>query len=270
MVDGATNKNFTATEQTKLAGIETSATADQSAAEILTAVKTVDGTGSGLDADLLDGNEATAFATAAANIDDGHMVVGDGGAKGVKKHASGAPGTAAFLNVGLQTAFIPASAMVPAITSGPAVTQVEQTTNVHNSIGLGFDASADEYACFEFEFPKSWDEGTVTFKAHWTTTATDADGVALALQGVAIADGDAMDVAYGTAVVVTDDAQTAAYDVLITAVSGAVTIAGAPAAGERVQFRVFRDVSDANDDMTEDAILIGITLLYNTNDLRDD
>ena len=46
----------------KLDGIETGATADQTAAEILTAIKTVDGSGSGLDADLLDGNESTFFA----------------------------------------------------------------------------------------------------------------------------------------------------------------------------------------------------------------
>ena len=39
----------------KLDGIEANATADQSASEILTAIKTVDGSGSGLDADLLDG-----------------------------------------------------------------------------------------------------------------------------------------------------------------------------------------------------------------------
>lgn len=37
---------------------------DLSATQLLTIVKTVDGTGSGLDADLLDGNEATAFAAA--------------------------------------------------------------------------------------------------------------------------------------------------------------------------------------------------------------
>ena len=45
----------------KLNGIESSATADQTASEILTAIKTVDGASSGLDADLLDGNEATHF-----------------------------------------------------------------------------------------------------------------------------------------------------------------------------------------------------------------
>jgi len=48
-------------DKTKLDGIEAAATADQTASEILTAIKTVDGASSGLDADLLDGNEATHF-----------------------------------------------------------------------------------------------------------------------------------------------------------------------------------------------------------------
>lgn len=61
----ATENSYTTTEKNKLAGIESGATADQTPAELLTAIKTVDGTGSGLDADTLDGLEATAFATAA-------------------------------------------------------------------------------------------------------------------------------------------------------------------------------------------------------------
>jgi hypothetical protein len=52
------------TDKTKLDGIESGATADQTAAEILTAIKTVDGAGSGLDADLLDGNSSAAFVLA--------------------------------------------------------------------------------------------------------------------------------------------------------------------------------------------------------------
>jgi hypothetical protein len=48
-------------------GIEAGATADQSAAEILTAIKTVDGSGSGLDADLLDGVQASSFLRSDAN-----------------------------------------------------------------------------------------------------------------------------------------------------------------------------------------------------------
>ena len=55
---------MSSTDKTKIDGIESGATADQTAAEILTAIKTVDGAASGLDADLLDGNHASAFALA--------------------------------------------------------------------------------------------------------------------------------------------------------------------------------------------------------------
>lgn len=50
------------TDKTKLDGVESGATADQTASEILTAVKTVDGAGSGLDADTLDGTSSAGFA----------------------------------------------------------------------------------------------------------------------------------------------------------------------------------------------------------------
>ena len=57
----ATTASFTTADETKLDGIEAGATADQTAAEILTAIKTVDGAGSGLDADTLDGIQASSF-----------------------------------------------------------------------------------------------------------------------------------------------------------------------------------------------------------------
>lgn len=63
-VDGSNPGLMSVAQSTKLAGIETGATADQTAAELLTAIKTVDGSGSGLDADLLDGLNSTAFALA--------------------------------------------------------------------------------------------------------------------------------------------------------------------------------------------------------------
>jgi hypothetical protein len=67
-VEAATDSNvFTDADHTKLNGIETGATADQTAAEILTAIKTVDGTGSGLDADLLDGLSEGTFMRRAGN-----------------------------------------------------------------------------------------------------------------------------------------------------------------------------------------------------------
>lgn len=70
---------FTAAEKSKLSAIESGATADQTANEILTLIKTVDGPASGLDADTLDGNEAAAFAVAAKGVTGGDAHDHNGG-----------------------------------------------------------------------------------------------------------------------------------------------------------------------------------------------
>lgn len=54
-------QGFTSTESTKLAGIESGATADMTASEILTALKTVDTDSSGLNADTLDGQHGSYY-----------------------------------------------------------------------------------------------------------------------------------------------------------------------------------------------------------------
>lgn len=75
---------MTGADKTKLDGIEAGARVSMTASEILTALKTVDGAGSLLDADLLDGLEASAFAPI------GH--VGAGGAAHANAVAAGAAG----------------------------------------------------------------------------------------------------------------------------------------------------------------------------------
>jgi hypothetical protein len=176
---------------------------------------------------------------------------------------------AATVGQGTHTIVIPAGAMLSATTSGAASGQIETSSNKINVKVLDFDDAADEYAHFNIAMPKSWNESTITFRAFWTTTATDTDGVAWGLEAVAVSDNESADAAWGTAVVVTDDAQGATTEVLVTAVSGAVTIGGTPAEGDIVFFRVFRDVSDAQDDMTEDARLIAIQLFFTTNAATD-
>lgn len=70
---------MSAADKTKLDGIEVGATGDQTANEILTLLNTVDGSGSGLDADLLDGQEGAYFLDAsninAGTIDDARLPV---------------------------------------------------------------------------------------------------------------------------------------------------------------------------------------------------
>jgi hypothetical protein len=74
VLSGTVDGRDVSVDGTKLDGIDTAAKDDQTAAEILTAVKTVDGAASGLDADLLDGQHGayyTAYAdTAVTNLVD--------------------------------------------------------------------------------------------------------------------------------------------------------------------------------------------------------
>jgi len=65
-VTGTVDGRVVATDGSKLDGIEAGATADQTAAEILTAIKTVDGGSSGLDADLLDGEHGSYYTNSIA------------------------------------------------------------------------------------------------------------------------------------------------------------------------------------------------------------
>lgn len=180
------------------------------------------------------------------------------------------PAAARPLTIGKHTIWIPAGAMRPTVSNGcAALTDVETTAARPDMQVLDFDATADEHAQFQIGFPKSWNEGTITFQVYWTVAAAVTTGVAWGLQGVAVSDDGTIDVAYGTAVVVTDDALNAAEDLMVSAESAAVTIAGTPAVGDVSFFRIFRDVSDANDDMTQDARLIGVQVFY-TLDAGDD
>ena len=66
VLDTPTDNNFTTTLKNKLDAIDAGAQVNRTAAATLTLIKTVDGAGSGLDADLLDGQSSAYYATAAS------------------------------------------------------------------------------------------------------------------------------------------------------------------------------------------------------------
>ena len=150
-----------------------------------------------------------------------------------------------------------------------AINDVETTAGRPDITAFDFDATADEHVQFQVAMPKSWNLGAVTAQFFWQSTAADTDGVTWGIQGVAVSDSGTIDVAYGTAVTVDDANDSTAEDLLVSAESGAITIAGAPADGDMCFFRVFRDVSDANDIATEDARLIGVKLFITTDQGED-
>lgn len=213
--------------------------------------------------------ETAAFTGAVGEVtvdtDDDRLVVHDNSTAGGHPAAK----ESEVLKQGLHTIYVPAGAMIAAATSGPATASLDSGSNDVNYKVYDFDASADEYVHFNVAMPKSWNESTITFRVFWSSTATDTDGVAWAIDAIAISDNEAINTAFGTPTVITDDAQSAAGELYVTAVSGNLTIGGTPAEGDLVFFRLFRDVSDANDDMTEDARLIGVQLFITLNAATD-
>lgn len=165
---------------------------------------------------------------------------------------------------GKETIWIPASAMTSATTNGAAAGAVEQATNKNMTVSKDFDTTTSEIVHFNVAFPKSWNLGTITFRAYWTA-ASGSGTATFALSGVACSDDDALDVAYGIAQSVTDTLITA-YDMHVSAESSAITIAGTPAAEDVCFFKLVRDVADT---LTVDAKLIGIKLFFTTNAATD-
>ena len=177
-------------------------------------------------------------------------------------------GGAAIKVAGKETIWVPAVAMYPNSTNGCADLAQTELSNGPEIKTLDFDKDSDEFAQFAVAFPKSWNEGTVTFQAFFTADSTNTGTTAWGLSGVAIADNDSCNTAFGTQVVATAKAHSGtANDLDVANESGAVTIAGSPSTDEQVFFQISRDVSA--DDLNADAKLLGIKLFFTTDAAND-
>ena len=177
-------------------------------------------------------------------------------------------GGALARTAGVEDMWIPAAAMRPTSSNGcAAITDVETTSGRPDLQVLDFDKDSDEFAQFSVAFPKSWNAGTVTFQAYWTSASTNTGTVAWAMSGTCIGDNDTIDETYPTPTVATAKAHSGTVeDLNISAVSGAMTIENA-ADGELTFFQIFRDVSA--DDHSSDARLIGVKINYTTSAATD-
>ena len=206
------------------------------------------------------GNGPTFTASGETNVDININPKGSGVLKS---------GTAAVKIAGKETIWVPAAAMYGATTNGAEAAQAETTATRPDLKVLDFDKDTDEFAQFSIAMPKSWNEGTITYQVYWTPGSTNTGDCIFGLQGVACADSDTIDVAYGTAVNVTDAGIGTVEDQQISSESGDVTIAGSPAAGEISYFQLFRDANAGGDTFTADARVIGIKIFYTTDAAND-
>ena len=174
--------------------------------------------------------------------------------------------------IGTATIWVPAVAMYPTTTTGcDALAQVEMGAGpppLPEIKTLDFPDGADSYAQFSIAMPKSWNEGTITFQTYWSVAGTNAGTVGFTLSAISLSNSDLCTTAFGTAVINTPLAASGtANDLMVSAVSGNVTVGGTPAEGDQVFFQVLRDVSE--DTQTSPARLHGIKIYFTTNAEND-
>ncbi len=177
--------------------------------------------------------------------------------------------TAAIKIAGKETIWVPAPAMYAATTNGADAEQVETTATRPDMKVFDFDASTKQYTQFTIAMPKSWNEGTLTYQVYWSPSTTNTGDAIFGLQGVACADNDTIDVAYGTAIEITDTGIGTVEDQQITSESSAMTVAGSPAAGEQSYFQLYRDAADGSDTFTGECRVLGIKLFFTTDAAND-
>jgi len=183
-------------------------------------------------------------------------------------HGASTPATATG-TAGRHSIWVSAAAMRPSATGGCAsLATIASAANQPDISTLNFDATTAEYAQFSIAMPKSWNEGTVTYKSVWSHAAATSFTVVFSLQAVAISNDDAIAVAFGTAQTVVDTGGTT-NDLYVSPESSAITIAGTPAAEDVVHFRVARETDDSSQSLDVDARLHGI-ILYITTDAETD
>ena len=175
----------------------------------------------------------------------------------------------AIKTAGKESIWVPAAAMYPSTTNPCSDIQQVETTALRPDLKcLDFDTGADEFAQFAVAFPKSWNEGTVTFQPFWTVTGTNTGTVAWQLGGIAMSSDDTINTAFGTLVATTALAHSGtSNDLMVSVESGAVTIGGSPAAADCCFFQINRDVSA--DSQSGDARLLGIKLFFTTDAAND-
>ena len=170
---------------------------------------------------------------------------------------------------GLETIWVPAAAMYPSTTNPCSdLTQVETTALRPDMKVLDFAADADDFAQFSIAFPKSWNEGVIKFQVFWTPSTTNTGDCIWGLQGVSVADGATIDVAFGTAVTVTDAGIGTVEDQQVSPLSGEVTLTNA-AVDTQTYFQIFRDANAGGDTFTGVSRLLGIKLFFTTDAAND-
>jgi hypothetical protein len=152
----------------------------------------------------------------------------------------------------------------PAVTNGcTSPANLELPTYKATLKPPAFDKDTEQYMDFIHPLPDDYNAGTVTAIVYWTHPATTTNfKVAWAVKMVAIADSATLDAAFGIAQQTNDTGGNTNY-LYISPATAAITIGGAPVAGNMLIARVYRVAADGtNDTLAVNAYPLNVKVTY--------
>lgn len=172
--------------------------------------------------------------------------------------------------VGKQTIWVQAISMVPTVANGSGFhVNIETVADRPDIIITDFAAGVDQFAQFQIAFLKQWNKGTVSAQFFWTGDDASAGDVVWGIQAVAVSDDELISAAYGAAQSIVDGFGGTLNDLMVSAESAAVTIAGVPADADMCFFRISRNGADIADTYAGKARLLGVKLFFTNNTGND-
>ena len=212
---------------------------------------------------------AGAVFTGDVTIPEGDLIIGSTAVTSTGAELNKLAGAGTLKQAGKESIWIPAAAMYPSTTNPCSdLTQVETTALRPDLKVLDFAAAADDFAQFSIAFPKSYNLSTISYQPYWTVTGTNTGTVVWQLGGVAITNDETINTAFGTLVATTALAHSGtSNDLMVSAESGAVTIAGSPADNDQCFFQINLDTSASG--QTGAVRLLGVKLFFTTDAAND-
>lgn len=164
---------------------------------------------------------------------------------------------------------IPADGWRPTTTAGCAPhAQTELVAGQPELVSLDFDGTNIENAFCCHKFPKHWDLGTIEARFWFLVNGAVVTTVTWGLKGVARADNEALQAAYGTPQFATKAYHGTANRLAVTDWTPPITIAGTPTASKLVYLNALRDPT-VDGTSGHDGRLISVDIRYTANALND-
>jgi len=167
-----------------------------------------------------------------------------------------------FFPIGMQDMYVGAEGFYPTFVSGcaPMATSYIPPATVRS---LDFDAVTEENAQYTLSLPRNWDNSPIQTKIYWTVSGSQSGSVVWAVKAAAYSNAFSLTASFSTEYIVSSSITGSVLNT--TPYTAYITPSGSIQTGSLIIINVARKPDNANDNLSIDAKMIGMSIKYATN-----